>query len=386
MKIGNWYLGYEEYASITRGKVEFENGDAHISLCGKYSTATICCVVEEFNNTAYMKINSDIPAINASLDKVMRWYDKDNNLLLCDFMDKDIIKPMKNSAKLEVTYTFYGSEESFIIKPFSVTEGNKIEERMAIVAAGAIDYGTCETHKLRKCEDNLRQSLELIDKACEGEKPDIIVLTETFYSRNISGEPLSKKFLKLNSPEIGLLKDKAKEKGIYLAFSIHETEDNISYNSCVVIDRNGDIAADYHKTHLTRGEVAMGLKKGDEAVVIDADFGKCGIAICWDLFFPEYVSTLVKKGAEIIINPTAGYHKDMHTVRAKDNGVYIVTAGAQPVEAVVINPDGKIIAGESEEGIAKAKIDLNERFPVFPAYSERRSVYLNEMRNELYRY
>ena len=130
----------------------------------------------------------------------------------------------------------------------------------------------------------------------------------------------------------------------------------------------------------------MGLKRGDEAMVIDTDFGKCGIAICWDLFFPEYVRTLVKKGAEIILNPTAGYHQDMHTVRAKDNGVYIVTAGASRENAVVINPEGKIIAEGSKDGIAKAEINLNERFPVFPAYSERRSVYLNEMRNELYIY
>ena len=132
----------------------------------------------------------------------------------------------------------------------------------------------------------------------------------------------------------------------------------------------------------------MWLREGDEAMVIDTDFGKCGIAICWDLFYSEFAKTLVKKGAEIILNPSAGFHVDMHTVRAKDSGVYIVTGGVYGNTTAVIDPSGTIIADGICTGGAVAEIDLNKRFPVkylsVNSYAERRSVYFNEIRPDLY--
>lgn len=387
MKITGWSKAFDEYEKFSRGQTDIDENGAHIKLTGPYSVANISCKISEFDNNKYIVVNDGVNNIKAEVFKVIRWYDKEDNLLLCEFLNRDHIKPMEDSSYAEITYTVFGAEENIRIENFKAGEGEAIKERKAIVAAAAIDYGPWETHHLRTCEDNLRQSIEQIDRACKNNKPDIFVLTETFISRNISGDPLEETFDNLNGPRIKKLRDKAKEHGIYLAFSIREIDDEgICYNSCVVLDRNGEIIADYHKTHLTRNEVAMGLKRGDEAVVIDTDFGKCGIAICWDLFFPEFVRTLAKKGAEIIINPTAGYHYDMHSIRAKDNGVYILTAGAQFSDAVIINPDGKLLADGKENGIAKAEIDLNERFPVFPAYSERRSVYFNEIRNEIYDY
>ena len=81
MKIGCWYEGYKDYAPLTKGKVDVKNRVAHISLCGKYSTATICCIVEEYDNTGYLEVHPEKSVIKASVDRVLRWYDKDGNLL-----------------------------------------------------------------------------------------------------------------------------------------------------------------------------------------------------------------------------------------------------------------------------------------------------------------
>lgn len=386
MKISDWEKVSQEYTDMTGSRVVLEGKRAKIILSGEYSVVNIGCDVTGFDSNRIINIEFASDNKKAKVFKVARWYNGEK-LLLCEFIDSETLRPMKGADKFNITVTAYGEEESFDFCISKLEEGEEIKERKAVLAAVAIDYGfECE-HDSRTCEDNLKDSIAGIDALCRQRKPDIVVLTETFYSRNIRSKNPAETFLSLESPQVQRIKDKAKEHGIYIAASIRERDSKgILYNSCFVADRSGNIVANYHKTHLTRGEIANGLKPGEEAVVFEADFGKVGIAICWDIFFSEYVRTLAKKGAEIIINPTAGFAEDMHTMRAKDNGVYIVAAGAYRNTCAVINPAGVILSNGIVTGAAIAEVDLNERFPVPPAYSERKSVYANEMRGDLYEF
>ena len=68
---------------------------------------------------------------------------------------------------------------------------------------------------------------------------------------------------------------------------IREENEGVLRNSCVILDRNGEIAGIYDKNFPTIGEMEKGIKAGKEAPIIQLDFGKVAVAICFDLNFDE---------------------------------------------------------------------------------------------------
>lgn len=85
------------------------------------------------------------------------------------------------------------------------------------------------------------------------------------------------------------------------------------YASALVFDDQGEHVARYDKIHLFDVELAdnesysesQTIKHGDGTLVFDSPFGRIGIAICYDLRFPEQFRVLVDQGAEIFIVPAA---------------------------------------------------------------------------------
>ena len=78
------------------------------------------------------------------------------------------------------------------------------------------------------------------------------------------------------------------------------------YNSSYILDRNGEEIGRYRKVHLTHSEQMRGLTGGDDFPVFDLDFGRVGIMICWDNYFPESARCLGNRGAELILYPLYG--------------------------------------------------------------------------------
>lgn len=72
------------------------------------------------------------------------------------------------------------------------------------------------------------------------------------------------------------------------------------YNCSLLIDRSGKIRGNYKKINLYGDNVI----KGKEIKVFKTDFAKIGIAICWDLNFPELFSKMRKKGAQLVFCPS----------------------------------------------------------------------------------
>ena len=70
----------------------------------------------------------------------------------------------------------------------------------------------------------------------------------------------------------------------------------------------GETIAKYRKIHLFNyngGTEGQRITAGNETVVVELDFGKIGLNICYDLRYPMMQKTLVKNGAEILVCPTA---------------------------------------------------------------------------------
>ena len=97
----------------------------------------------------------------------------------------------------------------------------------------------------------------------------------------------------------------AKDTGLWLVpGSIHELRDNKIYNTTPVINPDGDIIARYDKIFPFL-PYEKDIEPGDEFVVFDVPgVGRIGLAICYDIWFPEAMRTLSAMGAEVIIAPT----------------------------------------------------------------------------------
>ncbi|MBQ2270652.1 MAG: carbon-nitrogen hydrolase family protein, partial [Firmicutes bacterium] len=109
-------------------------------------------------------------------------------------------------------------------------------------------------------EQNIAHALELIDRACAEEKPDIVVLPEMFCC------PYSNKYFReygeeLNGPAQKALSEAAKRHGIYLiGGSLPELEEDRVYNTSFVYDREGKQIARHRKAHLFDIDVPGGQR------------------------------------------------------------------------------------------------------------------------------
>ncbi len=179
---------------------------------------------------------------------------------------------------------------------------------------------------------------------------------------------------------------KAKEHGIYIhsgSFAENIPGEERAYNTSVIINPNGEIIAKYHKIHtfdvtLPDGTVAdesARIHPGDEIVTVDTELGKMGMAICYDIRFPELFRIMALDGAQVIFTPanfTMPTGKDhwepILRTRAIENGCYIVAADQIGKKtrftaygnSMVIDPWGTIVArARDEAGILYAEIDLD---------------------------
>ena len=143
------------------------------------------------------------------------------------------------------------------------------------------------------------------------------------------------------------------------------------FNRCHVANRRGELVAVYDKTHLfSFAHEDDVFTAGDKISVVELDGVKCGLAICYDLRFPEFVRKIALTGAEIIFIPAAWSLKRLMPrqiltkARAIENQIFVVFANSSGISEVV-NPRGEVVveSGRGEE-ILTAEIDLHERAEV----------------------
>ena len=143
------------------------------------------------------------------------------------------------------------------------------------------------------------------------------------------------------------------------------------FNRCLVANRQGALVATYDKTHLfSFAKEHEVFRAGDRLATVELDGVRCGLAICYDLRFPEFMRRIALTGAQIIFIPAAWSLKRLiprqilSKARAIENQIFIVFANSAGVSEVV-NPRGEVVAqsGRGEE-ILTADVDLLERAAV----------------------
>ena len=215
------------------------------------------------------------------------------------------------------------------------------------------------------------QVIALIEEACNKDC-DFIVTSEAI---NFCGNQhrilcdYSEVIPTLEDPlfhEVGAV---AKKENRYIVLGAYNQRKGKIYNSTVVYHANGEQIYLYDKVHLAGSENDR-LTPGKEYLVMDTEFGSIGVAICWDMQFPEVCRELVLKGAELIVCPTWGWERIYGHARAYENGVYVASAMSVPYHDVisgirnpseVISPVGEILVSGTRNNAEVVICDLDIR-------------------------
>jgi N-carbamoylputrescine amidase len=161
-------------------------------------------------------------------------------------------------------------------------------------------------------DENIEKAKKIINSAA-ADGANIILLQELFQSPYFCIQ-YDEKIFKLaqtfeDSTLIKEMSEFCKKLNIVLPVSYFEKSNNAYFNSIAVIDSDGSILGNYRKSHIPDG--AGYLEKyyfnpGNSGFKVwNTKFGKIGIGICWDQWFPEVARILALKGADILFYPTA---------------------------------------------------------------------------------
>jgi len=188
-------------------------------------------------------------------------------------------------------------------------------------------------------------------------------------------------------PVVTRLSAVAKKLGVAIPASIFERDGQHFYNSLAMIDTNGETLGVYRKSHIPDGpgyEEKFYFRPGNTGFKVwDTKFGKLGVGICWDQWFPETARAMMLMGADILFYPTAiGTEPDNPGLDTKDlwqramighavsNVVPVVAANRIGTEhnqtfygaSFISDQRGEKVAefGRTDVGVLTASFDLAE--------------------------
>ncbi|KEI73103.1 carbon-nitrogen hydrolase family protein [Endozoicomonas elysicola] len=156
-----------------------------------------------------------------------------------------------------------------------------------------------------------------------------------------------------------------------------EKKGNQYFNTAVAVDKNG-LKACYRKISQTNIDRQY-FSRGNKPVVFEHMGIRFGIAICFDLWFPEIMREYVKMGVDVILHPANfGGQQSLHMARARaiENDVYIATCnrlGSESTETIsghycghsqICTPTGDyLLKLEHQEETATATLNIDSKNP-----------------------
>jgi len=210
--------------------------------------------------------------------------------------------------------------------------------------------------------DNCREFEPLIADAAK-QKADLVVLPETltYYGLGKTYEECAEPVPGPSTEYFGTL---AKKHDLYVVAGLLERAGHLIYNVAVLIGPDGAIVGKYRKVCLPRGEVEKGVAPGHEYPVFDTRFGKVGMMVCYDGFFPEVARQLSNNGAEVIAWPVWGCNPALAAARSCENHVYLISSTYESpdrnwmLSAVWDHTGGRLATAETFGTVVVAEVDL----------------------------
>ncbi len=241
----------------------------------------------------------------------------------------------------------------------------KTQRRHPIIAIAAIRYfDIVKSHNLPKIKLYIQKAKKL--------GADIVCFPESCIVKKGS--------LLLNDRLILEIREECKKNSIWCIVTENvTTKTKKTYNTSLLIGRDGKIKGHYEKINLS-GDTAIA---GNKIKVFKTDFGKIGITICWDLTFSSLFQEMKRMGAEIIFCPAqwnyeTPSHEHSHKkreleilramtlARAHENILFVALCNpimpnkTQVSYSAISDPHHILKELIDKEGIITAKIDLGE--------------------------
>ena len=233
---------------------------------------------------------------------------------------------------------------------------------------------------------DIGKNLEIMDnliknaqEKCNG-KLDLIAFPELFitgYNLRDNYSKVAEEIPSSSKAQKGIIK-LSKKHNVHIATGIVEKSGKSLFNSAIMIGPEGYIGH-YRKQFLPNFgpfEEKMFFDEGNKTPVFETPFGKVGVQICYDLFFPETSMGLAHNGAELILNlaasPTTSrplFHRVIPARAIETTCFYaysnnVGTQGSLTFagESVIVDPRGKTIAEmpSFEEGVIVCELSLEE--------------------------
>lgn len=246
---------------------------------------------------------------------------------------------------------------------------------------------------------NLLQAEKLIDEAAKaGAK--LIALPENFAIMGVNEyDKVKVRERDGEGPIQDFLSSTAKKYGVWLVggtIPLVADADTKVRAACLVYDDRGERVGRYDKIHLFDVSVpdsdevyreSDSIEPGDKALVLDSPFGKLGIAVCYDLRFPEFFRSMAKEGLDVLVVPAAftaetgaAHWEVLLRARAIENLCYVVAPNQGGFHlngrktfghSMIIDPWGVLLdCYKTGSGFVSADIDMErlqrtrQSFPV----------------------
>ena len=175
-----------------------------------------------------------------------------------------------------------------------------------------VKYAAIQMKCCNSVEENIKKADKMVKEAASN-GANIILLPELFerpyfcqernYDYYSYATPVN------DNPAVKHFKEVARELNVVLPISFYERDENVFFNTVAVIDTDGSVLGIYRKTHIPDDhyyQEKFYFTPGDTGFKVwDTKYGKIGVGICWDQWFPETARCMTVMGAEILFYPTA---------------------------------------------------------------------------------
>ena len=166
------------------------------------------------------------------------------------------------------------------------------------------------------CSDVVAENVargETLVREAAAKGANIILLQELFEGYYFCQDELPEFYARARPaeghPTLQHFQSLARDLGVVLPVSFYEQAGTARFNSVAIIDADGRVLGVYRKSHIPHGsgyQEKYYFSPGDTGFKVwDTAFGRIGVGICWDQWFPETARAMALMGAEMLFFPTA---------------------------------------------------------------------------------
>lgn len=206
----------------------------------------------------------------------------------------------------------------------------------------------------------LAQLADRLDReAAQG--ADIIILPEHCQGFDEHGQ---KTLETLNGPTITAMAKLARKHRTYIVCPIDRRDGDIRFNSAVLLDRRGQVVCTYDKIYPVYQQECLSkppVQPGDFARVYQADFGRIGFAICFDVNWTSVFEKLSNLGADLVVFPSWFSAGRLLQAQAIQYNYYVMSSTRVP-DCLVYDIDGELLVHDQENagnGVNVTRVELD---------------------------